>query len=133
MATGGEADVLWWVGCAGAYDPRNQKVTQAIARILHRAGVNFAILGEEETCTGDSARRAGNEYLFQTLAQANIETLNQYKFKLILTQCPHCFNTLLNEYPQFGGNYQVMHHTQYIEALLPRTRSRFRRRLRLRS
>ena len=111
-------DVLWWVGCAGAYDPRNQKVTKAIAKILHAAGVNFAILGDEETCTGDSARRAGNEYLFQTLAKANIETLNQYKFKMILTQCPHCYNTLLNEYPQLGGAYQVMHHTQYIEALL---------------
>ena len=114
----GEADVLWWIGCAGAYDPRNQKVARAIARILHAAGVNFAILGEEEQCTGDSARRAGNEYLFQTLAQANIEVLNRYKFKLILTQCPHCYNTLLNEYPQFGGHYQVMHHAQYIEALL---------------
>ncbi len=118
LPEGTEVDVLWWVGCAGAYDPRNQKVTKAIAKILHAAGVNFAILGEEETCTGDAARRAGNEYLFQQLAQQNIETLNSYKFKLILTQCPHCFNTLLNEYPQFGGNYQVMHHTQYIEALL---------------
>jgi Fe-S oxidoreductase/nitrate reductase gamma subunit len=118
MAEVGEADVLWWVGCAGAYDPRNQKVTQAIARILHAAGVNFAILGEEETCTGDSARRAGNEYLFQTLARANIETLGRYKFKAILTQCPHCYNTLLNEYPQFGGHYLVFHHTQYVEALL---------------
>ncbi len=115
---GAEVDVLWWVGCAGAYDPRNQKVTKAIAKILHVAGVKFAILGEQETCTGDSARRAGNEYLFQQLAQQNIETLNGYKFKLILTQCPHCLNTLLNEYPQFGGHYQVMHHTQYIEALL---------------
>ncbi|MGQ9490659.1 MAG: heterodisulfide reductase-related iron-sulfur binding cluster [Anaerolineae bacterium] len=118
LPEGTEVDVLWWVGCAGAYDPRNQKVTKALARILHAAGVNFAILGEEETCTGDAARRAGNEYLFQQLAQQNIETLNRYKFKLILTQCPHCYNTLLNEYPQFGGNYQVMHHTQYIEALL---------------
>jgi len=115
---GAEVDVLWWVGCAGAYDPRNQKVTKAIAKILHAAGIAYAILGEEETCTGDSARRAGNEYLFQQLAQQNIETLNGYKFKLILTQCPHCLNTLLNEYPQFGGHYQVMHHTQYIEALL---------------
>ncbi len=113
-----EVDVLWWVGCAGAYDPRNQKVTRGIATILHAAGVNYAILGDQETCTGDSARRAGNEYLFQQLAQQNIETLNGYKFKMILTQCPHCFNTLLNEYPQFGGNYQVMHHTQYIDALL---------------
>jgi Fe-S oxidoreductase/nitrate reductase gamma subunit len=118
MAQAGEADVLWWVGCAGAYDPRNQKVTQAIARILHTAGVNFAILGEEEQCTGDSARRAGNEYLFQTLANANIETLNRYKFQAILTQCPHCYNTLLNEYPQFGAKYLVYHHTQYIQALL---------------
>lgn len=118
LPEGTEVDVLWWVGCAGAYDPRNQKVTKALAKILHAAGVNFAILGEEETCTGDAARRAGNEYLFQQLAQQNIETLNRYKFKLILTQCPHCYNTLLNEYPQLGGNYQVMHHTQYIEALL---------------
>ena len=118
MAQVGEADVLWWVGCAGAYDPRNQKVTRAIARILHAAGVNFAILGDEEQCTGDSARRAGNEYLFQTLAKSNIETLNQYKFKAILTQCPHCYNALLNEYPQFGGDYLVFHHTQYIQALL---------------
>ncbi len=118
LEEGAEVDVLWWVGCAGAYDPRNQKVTKAIARILHAAGVNYAILGDQETCTGDSARRAGNEYLFQQLAQQNVETLNGYKFKLILTQCPHCLNTLLNEYPQFGGHYQVMHHTQYIEALL---------------
>ena len=118
MRDKGEADVLWWVGCAGAYDPRNQKVTRAIARILNRAGVDFAILGDEETCTGDSARRAGNEYLFQTLAQANVETLNQYKFDVILTQCPHCLNTLQNEYPQFGGKYKVLHHTQYIEQLL---------------
>lgn len=113
----GEAEVLWWVGCAGAYDPRNQKVTRAIARILHAAGVDFAILGDEETCTGDAARRAGNEYLFQTLAQANIATLSAYKFTTILTQCPHCFNTLQHEYSQFGGHYQVVHHTQYIEQL----------------
>jgi Fe-S oxidoreductase len=118
MANVGEADVLWWVGCAGSYDPRNQKVTRAIAKIMREAGVNYAILGEEETCNGDPARRAGNEYLFQQLATQNIETLKQYKFKLIITQCPHCYNTLLNEYPQFGGNFQVMHHTQYIEALL---------------
>lgn len=127
MAQVGEAEVLWWVGCAGAYDPRNQKVSQAIARILHAAGVNFAILGEEEQCTGDSARRAGNEYLFQQLAQANIETLSRYQFKLILTQCPHCYNTLLNEYPQFGGNYWVMHHTTYIQALLAEENIRVRR------
>jgi len=118
MRDKGEAEVLWWVGCAGAYDPRNQKVTRAIARILHAAGVNFAILGDEETCTGDAARRAGNEYLFQTLAQANIATLNAYKFTTILTQCPHCLNTLQHEYGQFGGHYQVVHHTQFIEELL---------------
>ena len=118
LGEGAEVDVLWWVGCAGAYDPRNQKVSRAIAKILHAGGVNFAILGEQETCTGDAARRAGNEYLFQQLARQNIETLKDYKFKLILTQCPHCYNTLLNEYPQFGGDFQVMHHTQYIEALL---------------
>jgi Fe-S oxidoreductase len=120
MANVGEegVDVLWWVGCAGSYDPRNQKVSRAIAQILHAAGVNFAILGEEEQCNGDPARRAGNEYLFQTLAQANIETLKQYKFKTILAQCPHCFNTLRNEYPQFGGEFQVMHHTQFIARLL---------------
>jgi Fe-S oxidoreductase/nitrate reductase gamma subunit len=114
----GEAEVLWWVGCAGAYDPRNQKVTRAIARILHAASVDFAILGDEETCTGDAARRAGNEYLFQTLAQTNIATLSAYKFTTILTQCPHCLNTLQHEYSQFGGHYQVVHHTQYIEQLL---------------
>jgi Fe-S oxidoreductase/nitrate reductase gamma subunit len=118
MAEVGEADVLWWVGCAGAYDPRNQKVTLAIARILHAAGVNFAILGEEEQCTGDAARRAGNEYLFQTLAKANIETLSQYRFKRVLTQCPHCLNSLREEYPQFGGKYEVVHHTQFIAELL---------------
>lgn len=118
MREKGEADVLWWVGCAGAYDPRNQKVTRALARILHAAGVEFAILGDEEQCTGDAARRGGNEYLFQTLAQANIAVLSQYKFNVILTQCPHCFNTLQHEYPQFGGQYRVVHHTQYVEQLL---------------
>jgi Fe-S oxidoreductase len=118
MANVGEADVLWWVGCAGSYDPRNQKVTRSLAKILHEAGVNYAILGEEETCNGDQARRAGNEYLFQQLAAQNIETMNQYKFKTVVTQCPHCFNVLQNEYPQMGGNYQVMHHSQFIQKLL---------------
>ncbi len=127
MANVGEADVLWWVGCAGSYDPRNQKVTKAVATILHEAGVNFAILGEEETCNGDQARRAGNEYLFQQLATQNIETMNQYKFKTIVTQCPHCFNVLQNEYPQLGGNYQVMHHSQFIEKLLENGDIRVRR------
>ncbi len=113
-----EAEYLFWVGCAGAYDARSQKVAQAMVRILNAAGVNYAILGAEETCTGDSARRIGNEYLFQILAEQNVETLNQYKFQKILTICPHCMNTLQNEYPQFGGNYQVVHHTELIEALI---------------
>jgi Fe-S oxidoreductase/nitrate reductase gamma subunit len=127
MANVGEADVLWWVGCAGSYDPRNQKVTRALARILYEARVNFAILGEEETCNGDQARRAGNEYLFQQLATQNIETMNQYKFKTIVTQCPHCYNVLLNEYPQMGGNYHVMHHSQFIQKLLDNGDVRVRR------
>jgi len=118
MADTGEADVLWWVGCAGSYDPRNQRVSRAMATILHEAGVKYAILGEEETCNGDQARRAGNEYLFQQLAGQNIETLNQYKFKTIVTQCPHCYNVLLNEYPQLGGKYNVVHHTELIRRLL---------------
>ncbi len=118
MAQVGKADVLWWVGCAGAYDPRNQRVSRALATILHAAGVDFAVLGDEEQCTGDAARRAGNEYLFQTLAQANIETLNQYEFQTILTQCPHCYNTLLHEYPQLGGQYRVIHHSVYIQDLI---------------
>ncbi|MBF0493446.1 MAG: (Fe-S)-binding protein [Deltaproteobacteria bacterium] len=113
-----EVEVLYWVGCAGAYDDHNKKVSVALVKILQEAKVDFAILGPEETCTGDSARRIGNEYLFQTLAKQNIETLNKYKFKVVLAQCPHCFNTLKNEYPQFGGNYQVMHHSDYIAQLI---------------
>lgn len=127
MANVGEADVLWWVGCAGSYDPRNQKVTRALAKIMHEAGVNFAILGEEETCNGDTARRAGNEYLFQQLASQNIETMKQYKFRTIVTQCPHCYNVLLNEYPQMGGNYEVMHHSSFIQKLLESGDIRVRR------
>ena len=127
MADAGEVDILWWVGCAGSYDPRNQKVSRAMATILHEAGVNFAILGEEETCNGDQARRAGNEYLFQQLAGQNIETLNQYKFKTIVTQCPHCYNVLLNEYPQLGGKYHVMHHSEFIGKLLAGGSIRVRR------
>ena len=127
MANVGEADVLWWVGCAGSYDPRNQKVARALAKIMYEAGVNFAILGEEETCNGDQARRGGNEYLFQQLATQNIETMKQYKFKTIVTQCPHCFNVLQNEYPQLGGNYEVMHHSQFIQKLLDHGDIRVRR------
>ena len=106
MADVGQADVLYWVGCAGSYDPRNQKVSQAMVKILQTAGVDFAILGEEETCNAEWARRAGEEYLYQMQAQENVETLKQYRFKRIVTQCPHCYNTLKNEYPQFGGDWR---------------------------
>ncbi len=116
--SGGKADVLYWVGCAAAYDERNKRVAKALVKILQAANINFAILGTEETCTGDAARRAGNEYLFQMQAQENIETLNRYKVKRIVTACPHCFNTLKNEYPQFGGNYEVVHHSQFVADLL---------------
>jgi Fe-S oxidoreductase/nitrate reductase gamma subunit len=114
----GGAEYVFWVGCTGALMDRNIKVTQAMATILKAAGVDFAVLGEDEVCTGDPARRLGNEYLFQMLAQRNIETLQQYGVKKILTQCPHCFNTLLNEYHQFGGTFEVIHHTQFVERLL---------------
>ena len=113
-----DADVLFWVGCAGAFDKRYIKVTQAFARLLKDAGISFAILGTEEKCTGDSARRLGNEYLAQTLMKENVATLNGYGVKKIVTGCPHCFNTLRNEYPQFGGNYSVMHHTDLLVKLL---------------
>lgn len=111
-------DVLWWVGCAPATDARAQKTARAFAQILRAAGVNFAVLGEQEQCTGDAARRAGNEYLFNELAVINVKTLNAVSPKLIVTTCPHCLHTLKNEYPAFGGNYQVMHHTQIIAELL---------------
>ncbi len=117
-ASGIEAEVLFWVGCAGSFDARAQKVTRAFAEILTQAGIRFAILGNEEMCTGDPARRAGNEFLFQMLALQNIQTLNMYGVKHIVTACPHCFNTLKNEYPELGGNYTVYHHTQYLQQLL---------------
>ena len=113
-----EAEYLFWVGCTGALVDRNIQVTKALARVLQVAGVSFAILGEEETCTGDPARRLGNEYLYQILAQQNIETLQRYQVKKIVTHCPHCFNTLKNEYPQFGGHFEVIHHSQLIARLL---------------
>ncbi len=118
MAEKNEADVLYWVGCAGSYDALGQKVSQSMVKILDTAGVNYAILGNEETCTGDSARRGGNEYLFQAMAEQNVETFKQYKFKQIVTQCPHCFNTIKNDYPQFGGNYEVVNHTDFIMGLI---------------
>jgi Fe-S oxidoreductase/nitrate reductase gamma subunit len=112
------AEYLYWVGCAGSFDDKNKKVTQAMATLLHRAGIDVAILGPSEMCTGDSARRSGNEYLFQMLALPNIETLNGMGVKKIITQCPHCFNTLANEYPQLGGHYEVIHHSQLLEQLI---------------
>lgn len=117
-AEGKEPEVLFWVGCAGSFDPRAQKVTLAFTKVLNAAGVDFAILGNEESCTGDPARRAGNEFVFQMTALQNIETLKMYKVKKIVTACPHCFNTLKNEYPALGGNYEVIHHTQYLQGLL---------------
>ena len=113
-----QADYLYWVGCAGSFDDKNKKVTQAMAKLLARAGIQVAVLGPSEMCTGDSARRSGNEYLFQMLAMPNIEMLNGMGVKRIITQCPHCFNTLLNEYPQLGGQYEVIHHTQLLEQLI---------------
>ena len=113
-----EVDILYWVGCAGSYDPRNQKIAMDLVKILEHSGVDYAVLGKEETCTGDSARRLGEEYLFETLAQQNIETMDQYKFKRVVASCPHCLHTIAKEYPSFGGNYEVIHHTQLIEELM---------------
>jgi Fe-S oxidoreductase len=111
-------EYLYWVGCAGSFDDKNQKVTQAMSKLMTRAGIDFAILGPAELCTGDPARRSGNEYIFQMLAKQNVETLNGLGVKKIVTQCPHCFNTLMNEYPQLGGHYEVVHHSQFIEWLI---------------
>ena len=115
-------EVLFWVGCAGSFDARAQKVTKAFVKILNAAGIEFAILGNEESCTGDPARRAGNEFVFQMTALQNIEVLNMYEVKNIVTACPHCFNTLKNEYPALGGNYNVVHHTAYLNELLKQGR-----------
>jgi len=117
-AEGKKVEVLFWVGCAGSYEDRAKKVSRALVELLHAAGVSFAILGAEETCNGDSARRMGNEYLFQTLAQQNVETLNGYGVKAIVTNCPHCFNVIRNEYPDFGGRYEVMHGTELVSELI---------------
>ncbi|CAM3602955.1 heterodisulfide reductase-related iron-sulfur binding cluster [Deinococcus frigens] len=113
-----EPDVIYWVGCAAAYDPGAQKVARSFVQLLDRAGVNYAVLGKQEACTGDSARRAGNEFLYQTLAQENVETLNAIRPKLIVATCPHCMNIIGNEYPQIGGNYKTVHHTEYLETLV---------------
>ena len=112
------SEYLYWVGCAGSFDDKNRKVTRAMAKLLRRAGIDVAILGPSEMCTGDPARRSGNEYLFQMLAMPNVEMLNGMGVRKIIAQCPHCFNTLKNEYPQLGGNYEVIHHTQLLESLI---------------
>lgn len=118
LAKGETPDILFWVGCAGSFDERAQKITRDICRILHHVGLKYAILGTEESCTGDPAKRSGNEFLFQMQAMMNIEVLNGYEIKKIVTACPHCFNTLKNEYPSLGGNYEVIHHTQLIQNLI---------------
>ncbi len=125
----GDVEVLFWVGCAGSYEDRGKKVSRALATLLHEAGVKFAILGTEETCNGDSARRLGNEYLFQTLAQQNIETLNGYGVKKVVTNCPHCFNTMKNEYPDFGGTFEVVHGTELVARLVEEGRLKLDRRI----
>ncbi len=117
-----EADILYWPGCSGAFDARSQKVSGAIVKLLQKAGVNFAILGNEEKCCGDSARKLGNEYLFYSLATENIEVMQGYGVKKIVTQCPHCFNILKNEYPQLGGDFEVVHHTTYLNELIQASR-----------
>ena len=119
MAAKGESpEVLFWVGCAGSFDERYKAVTLAFVKILNQVGISFAVLGEEETCTGDPARRAGNEFLFQMQATANIQVLDGYNVKKIITACPHCFNTLKNEYPALGGKYEVMHHSTFLQQLI---------------
>ncbi|HNF71822.1 MAG TPA: (Fe-S)-binding protein [Chitinophagaceae bacterium] len=118
QSSGENPEILFWVGCAGSFDQRAQKVTKAFAEILEHCKVSFAILGKEEMCTGDPARRAGNEFLFQMMAYNNIQTLNMYGVKKIVTTCPHCFNTLKNEYPELGGNYDVVHHTTLLQELI---------------
>ncbi|MGH8649677.1 MAG: (Fe-S)-binding protein, partial [Burkholderiales bacterium] len=130
MEPGKEVEYLYWVGCYGSFDERNKKVARALVRVLQAAGVDFAILGNEEKCTGEPARRLGHEYLYQTLAQGNIETLKRYRFQTIVTACPHCFNTIRNEFPQFGGNFQVIHHTQLLKELMDGGRIRATKALR---
>lgn len=117
-AEGKMPDILFWIGCFGSFDDRAKKITKAFVKILNKVGVDFAVLGSEEGCTGDPAKRAGNEFLFQMQAKMNIEVLNGYGIKKIVTACPHCFNTIKNEYPELGGNYDIVHHTQFLTGLL---------------
>lgn len=118
LASGTAPEVLFWVGCAGSFDDRAKKITRSMVRILHAADIKFAVLGAEESCTGDPAKRAGNEFLYQMQAMTNIAVLNGYEVKKIVTTCPHCFNIMKNEYPELGGQYDVVHHTQLISDLL---------------
>ncbi len=117
-AQGKSPEILFWVGCAGSFDDRAKRVTKAFVKILNAVGTNFAVLGTEESCTGDPARRAGNEFLFQMQALSNIQVLNGYNIKKIVTACPHCFNTIKNEYPELGGNYEVIHHSTFLQQLI---------------
>jgi Fe-S oxidoreductase len=118
MAKGEQPEILFWVGCSGSFDDRAKKITKAFVKLLNKAGVSFAVLGSEENCSGDPAKRAGNEFLFQMQAMMNIEVMNAYEVKRVVTACPHCFNTLKNEYPELGGNYEVVHHTTLLHELL---------------
>lgn len=118
VANGESPDILFWVGCSGSFDQRAQKITRAFVTILDKLSIKYAILGKEEMCTGDPVRRAGNEFLFQMMAYQNIQVLNNYNIKKIVTACPHCFNTLKNEYPELGGHYEVIHHTVFLQQLI---------------
>jgi len=118
MMNGESPEILFWVGCSGSFDQRAQKITRAFATILNKVGLKYAILGKEETCNGDPARRAGNEFLFQMMAYNNIRLFNNYNVKKIVTICPHCFNIFKNEYPELGGNYEVIHHTTFLQQLI---------------
>lgn len=124
-AEGKTPEILFWVGCSGSFDERAQKITKAFANILQKCEIDFAILGPEESCTGDPAKRAGNEFLFQMQAANNIALMNAYEIKKVVTACPHCFNTLKNEYPSLGGNYEVVHHTQLIQELIDKGKLKF--------
>src|SRR6478609_7178039 len=126
MAQGQSPEVLFWVGCSGSFDDRAKKITKAFVRILNKANVPFAVLGTEESCTGGPAKRAGNEFLFQMQAMMNIEVLNAYEVKKIVTACPHCFNTIKNEYPELGGHYEVIHHTTFLQQLINEGRIRLK-------
>jgi heterodisulfide reductase subunit D len=127
LSSRGESpEILFWVGCSGSYDQRAQKITKAFSVILNHIGIRYAILGKEELCTGDPARRAGNEFIFQMMAYQNIQVLNNYQIRKIVTACPHCFNILKNEYPELGGNYEVIHHTVFLQQLLEEGRIRLK-------